>query len=182
MFFRSRFPQSVRSGNFQPRRGLVSKIIGIIFVAVFVLVLTDRYTSIGSDCSVPGQRNIFGSKPMCSIVFAEVKSEWTPITSNKEDPHYPLVTRGIRLNSLTITPQTRPHYKDLTINITNTSSSHKWVGIKIFFLDASGKKSNSNFSWAPVSMGASQTLTRKFTNAWVPTGKFGYALEVQFAI
>jgi hypothetical protein len=54
--------------------------------------------------------------------------------------------------------------------------------MRIFFLDASGKKSNSNFSWAPVSMGAGQTLTRKFMNAWVPTGKFGYALEVQFAI
>lgn len=182
MFFRSRVPQSNGSGNFRPKRGLVSKIIGVIFVAVFVLVLTDRYTSIGSDCYVPGQRNIFGSKPACAIVFAQVPTEQTPITSQEGDPHYPLVTRGIRLNSLTITPQTRPNYKDLTINITNTSSSHKWVGMRIFFLDASGKKSNSNFSWAPVSMGAGQTLTRKFMNAWVPTGKFGYALEVQFAI
>jgi hypothetical protein len=170
------------ASNFRPRRGPIAKIIGVIFVAVFVLVLTDHFTSLGSDCSVPGQRNIFGSKPTCTIVYAQVPPESTPITSEKGDPHYPLLTRGIRLNSLTITPQTRPHYKDLTINITNTLNSHKWVGIKIFFLDSSGKKSNSNFSWAPVSIGAGQTLTRKFTNSWVPTGKFGYALEVQFAL
>jgi len=182
MLFKSRIPRSVNSGGFRPRRGPLSVVIGILFAVFILLLLSFKFTSIGSTCSVPGQKNLFGSKPACSVVFAEVPTEVKAMTSNQGDPNYPLISRGIRLNSLTVTPQQpNPRYTDLTVSITNTSKSHKWIVMEIPFLDSTGKRLDGSFNWGPLSIGAGETLEQRFMKTWTPTGKFGYALQVRFA-
>ena len=141
-----------------------------------------RFTAMSSPCSVPGQKNLFGSKPNCPIVHAQATIDSKPITSDQGDPNFPLVTQGIRLNYLAVTPQGGSWYrKDLTVSITNTNKSSKRVGVNLVFFDTTGKRENSSLNWAPVSMKAGQTLVRVFRNNWTPDGKFSYAFQVKFA-
>jgi hypothetical protein len=182
MPFGFRFSRPNRAGNFVPRRGPVSVIIGILFISLIASLMLYRYTPMSSACSVPGQKTPFGSKPNCPIVHAQATTDSQPITSKQGDPNFPLVAQGIRLNYLAVTPQGGSWYrKDLTVSITNTNKSGKWFGVNLVFFDSTGKKENSSLNWAPVKLGAGQTQVRVFRKNWTPEGEFSYAFQVKFA-